>query len=273
VAQLAEDLRRHLEGEPVLARDATWTYVARRFAARHRTVLGLAAALVITAVLFGTVSTYFWLEAEGSREQTEVALTTAEQQREAKEGAVEFLRDLLYEAAPAGEEEAYERSMLILLTRAEETLDEEEPLTQAELLRAIGQVYQEWGQLDRANNVWARAADIVRVDLPNETETLAKFLNNRAALDYRLGDYAAAVEGYREALAIKRAAPTEEKGRYDIPKSLNNLANAMRKNGEIEGLESIFIEALELRMAEDPPNDLSIARSLRSLGVHYHDQG
>jgi non-specific serine/threonine protein kinase/serine/threonine-protein kinase len=49
--QLSEDIRRHLDDEPVMARPASAAYRAGKFAARHRT--GVMAAALIAAALFG----------------------------------------------------------------------------------------------------------------------------------------------------------------------------------------------------------------------------
>lgn len=49
---LAADLRRHLAGEPVLARPPSWRYRAGRFVARHRA--GVAASLAAVLALLGT---------------------------------------------------------------------------------------------------------------------------------------------------------------------------------------------------------------------------
>jgi non-specific serine/threonine protein kinase/serine/threonine-protein kinase len=48
--QLAEDIRRHLDGLPVAARKGTWNYRAGKFARRHRTVVGAATVVLITLV-------------------------------------------------------------------------------------------------------------------------------------------------------------------------------------------------------------------------------
>jgi eukaryotic-like serine/threonine-protein kinase len=51
VAELAADLRRHLEGQPVAARRGTWRYRAWKLARRHRTAA--AASLAVAVVLAG----------------------------------------------------------------------------------------------------------------------------------------------------------------------------------------------------------------------------
>ena len=55
-AALAEDLRRHLRAEPVLAGPGTWGYRLNRLAYRHRT--GLAVALALLAVAIGIFSVF-----------------------------------------------------------------------------------------------------------------------------------------------------------------------------------------------------------------------
>jgi len=53
--QLAADLRRYLEGKPVLARKDSWNYRAGKFVRRHRVAVS-AAALVVLLVIVGVVA-------------------------------------------------------------------------------------------------------------------------------------------------------------------------------------------------------------------------
>ena len=56
VDQFSEDVRRHLEGLPVLARRDTWNYRAAKFIRRHRAAVG-AAALTFLALVAGVIGT------------------------------------------------------------------------------------------------------------------------------------------------------------------------------------------------------------------------
>ena len=58
VDQLSEDLRRYIEGRPVLARKDTLSYRARRFVTRHR--FGVAAAVLVALLLAATTGTALW---------------------------------------------------------------------------------------------------------------------------------------------------------------------------------------------------------------------
>jgi len=58
VEQLAEDIRRHLDGRPVTARKGTFRYRASKFIRRHRVTV--AAAVVVALALLGGVSGVAW---------------------------------------------------------------------------------------------------------------------------------------------------------------------------------------------------------------------
>ena len=57
VEQLAEDIRKHLDGRPVTARKSSWTYKTGKFIRRHKTGMA-AAALILIAVTGGITATF-----------------------------------------------------------------------------------------------------------------------------------------------------------------------------------------------------------------------
>ena len=62
-SELAADVQRHLEGEPVLARAPTFRYRLGKFARRHRAQI-VASALIMATLIAGLIgTTTFWLEA------------------------------------------------------------------------------------------------------------------------------------------------------------------------------------------------------------------
>lgn len=70
VAALVEDLRRHLRHEPITARPPSTWYQARKFARRHRGLVGGAAATAL-ALLVGLIAALYW--AYRASENAEVA--------------------------------------------------------------------------------------------------------------------------------------------------------------------------------------------------------
>ncbi len=93
-AMLADDLRRLVAGEPVLARPDTWTYRSAKFVRRNRALV-VATALVIAGLSTGLVVAWMqYSEAELARRQAESdrrvaddARRSAESEREAAEAA------------------------------------------------------------------------------------------------------------------------------------------------------------------------------------------
>lgn len=57
-AQLAEDIRRHLDGMPVIARPASLAYRSKKFISRYKTGV-IAATLTLILLLIGIISTYW----------------------------------------------------------------------------------------------------------------------------------------------------------------------------------------------------------------------
>jgi serine/threonine protein kinase/TolB-like protein len=75
VAELAADLRRHLEGRPVAARRGTWRYRAGKIVRRHRAVA--AASLLATAAVLAGLGLERWHRATSSPQPSPMASSTA----------------------------------------------------------------------------------------------------------------------------------------------------------------------------------------------------
>ena len=132
VGELTEDLRRHLEGQPVSARHATLLYRTRKLLRRHR--LGVAAgALVLASLATGLAlarreasrATRARLEAEAAGRATAAALERAEQEREIAVHVNDFLQEVLASADPVvgGRELTVVEMVARAATRLEELRD------------------------------------------------------------------------------------------------------------------------------------------------------
>lgn len=96
VEALAADLRRHLAGEPVLARPPHWRYRAGKFIGRHRLGLSAAAAIVLALGAGLVTTTWQWLEADRQRQ-----LALAQIAR--SEAAADFAGTVVLNAADRGQ--------------------------------------------------------------------------------------------------------------------------------------------------------------------------
>jgi serine/threonine-protein kinase len=148
-AELADDLGRHLQRRPVMARGDSAGYLLRRFLARHRkSVASTAAAVVAMIGLAGFYTAE--LAAERDRAQREA--------RRAEEVSA-FLTDLFESATPErslGEWVGARELLDLGAARIEQDLASE-PSIQAALMRVLGSAYAALGLLDPASALLTRA--------------------------------------------------------------------------------------------------------------------
>ncbi|WP_386069125.1 protein kinase [Tahibacter sp. UC22_41] len=87
VRELADDLRAWLDGRPVSARPQTWTYLTRKFVARHRAAVATAA--IATLALVGTSAVALW--------QAHVAVQQRERAQQRFAEVRRFANNLLFD--------------------------------------------------------------------------------------------------------------------------------------------------------------------------------
>jgi serine/threonine-protein kinase len=158
VQSMADDLRRHLNDEPVSARPDSLVYRAVKFARRNRG--GVAAAGLVTAAVLAGLVGVAWQAREAGRQRdaarTQLARATA---------ANEFSTFLLSVAAPSGKNFTVSE----LLDQGEALVDKQfahDDALRAEMLATLGQQFmlsERWDRatpiLERADEIAARTAD------------------------------------------------------------------------------------------------------------------
>ncbi|MCP4654609.1 MAG: tetratricopeptide repeat protein, partial [bacterium] len=185
VEQLAEDVRRHLEGLPVLARRGTWTYRARKFVRRRR--WGIAAALVVVGL--SLTSTVLWRRAEHEHIRADRERAEAVRERTRAERVSEFLQDLFKSANP----DAAQGGTLTVREILDQGRDrlatglEDEPELRAELAGTLGDVYRNLGLYDEALELLEDSLRIRRRRHPEGHPDLVVDLNDLASVYYYVG--------------------------------------------------------------------------------------
>ena len=133
-SELAEDVRRHLRFEPVVACPPTTLYKANRFVRRNRLVV-VAGSLIAGALLLGLVL-------------TSLALSRARAEAERANQVTDFLELQVQELSPFAVRRATTTERM--LDRAVERMEAElvgQDLVQARLMRRIGQGYRDLGSV------------------------------------------------------------------------------------------------------------------------------
>ncbi|MEM7755117.1 MAG: serine/threonine-protein kinase [Planctomycetota bacterium] len=263
-AALAEDLRRVLHHQPILARPASTTYHLAKFARRNKLLVAAAGAAVL-ALLAGVVaSTVFALNANTERKNTEQALAFQSQMlrgivpHEMGLGVVEALRSDVRRqdrAAVAAFDEALAginyadlaRGVLDdnILSRAAETLDTDyadRPRLEASLRMSLGEVYAQIDMFEAAFAQFERAADLIDANGGTESAAFAQAANYAALVafwDLKLTDARAMLDRVVAARGIELdvADPTTiETGILDV---FMNMQNAPTRDQAAEYSERL----------------------------------
>jgi eukaryotic-like serine/threonine-protein kinase len=275
VLQFSEDLRRHLEGLPVLARRDTPGYRAAKFVGRHKTGVA-AAALICLSLAAGIVATL--RQARIAREERD----TARVEKAKADRINAFLQDMLgfsdTRSGSVNTKKGHDATLADMLDvagpRAENELNDQ-PAVKAEMLRTIGVAYTIQPRFDLAEH-YLRAA--LNTDLKlygSEHQETAKTLHLLGVAFGNKGDYKGAEQFQRQALAIYSKQPKDENlDARSFAETLSTLGLlAMRIDGKYEEAESLLLEAVSLAPRLKGKDRALVAHALNFLAALYSDRG
>jgi serine/threonine protein kinase len=175
VEALADDLSRHLLGQPVRARQGDWRYNSAKFLRRHLlAVAGVAAAFLGLALFAGVM---FW-----ENHRIELARDATAQERDRAQQVSAFLVDVFSQADPFNAQ-GKEPTAKDLLDRGAEKISGNlglQPEVRAQLLESIGLAYRRQGLSERAIPLFEQAVAIRRQERPLDNSHVAVALANLA---------------------------------------------------------------------------------------------
>ncbi len=299
--RLAEDVRRHLEKRPILARPTTWSYRTGRFIMRHR--LAVAAASVVVAVVLGGGVLYA-LQAQ-----------RVQRERDTAEQVVSFRMERFSVADPS-ESRGNSITAREILDRGAARIEADlagQPDVQARMLDAMGGVYRSLGLYERSQSLLERALGVREAldgrrtleaaatmsrlaetlrdrSKPTDAEPLvrdaleirralagprdplvARSLNALGTVQQALGRQDQALQSYEEALGILR-----ERGQIQSAEAgsvYHNIANVYRDRQDYDKGVPAAREALRIRRAVLGADAPQVAASVTTLGQLLDNHG
>jgi serine/threonine-protein kinase len=257
VEALADDVRRHRSGHPVLARRQTVMYRARRFARRHRWKLATAAAALLAISAYAVTVTV-------QRGRVERALAQATVETQKAEQVADLLLGMF---ATSGQGRGFgdavtARELLDRgLARARELAAQ--PAVQGQLLHLLGEMYASLGDNATAREVLTDALASRRRGLGGEHPDVAMTLHSLAIAAADGGDFDAAIAAQREALAIRRRVL----GRADslTLRTMFSLAHSLHQSGNAAEARPLFDEWA--RVVSSRPPEATEARAEELLNL------
>ena len=284
VDQFSEDIRRHLEGLPVIARKDTFGYRSAKFVKRNRAGV-IAATLIIVSLIAGLIAT-LWQSRIARAERAEAELRFNDVRRLANSFLFEFHDAIenLPGSTPARE---------LVVKRALEYLDSlaqkssSDPSLQRELATAYQRVADIQGNQYSAHSgdtegalTNYRKALAIRETLvaarPNDTEVrreLAESCDKLGDISELKGDLSGALEFYRRSLSIRSALsetePTNALLRQDLAISYDSIGDTLVKMDDAQSALDNVRKALAIResLSAADPNNLN---AKRNLAISYY---
>ena len=194
---LADDLRRYLKDEPVAARPATTFYTIRKFARRHRVLVG-SLALVMTTLVAAVVV-------------TGAALVRSNEAVKRSDRVNRYLRGML-QLDPAqirGRDLSALRLLLDSAVKKSGVLDED-PISKAAVEAILANAYWEFGYPSEARPLLEVAYPILRERAGKSHHDTLFAMDALAILRMHAMEYASAEALLRESILLRRAAQGED---------------------------------------------------------------
>ena len=186
VAQFSEDIRRYLDGRPVIARKDTITYRTSKFVVRHKLAVA-AAVLILLTIVGGSIAAL--REANDARRERDFA----EQERLKAERINTFLQRMLsfsnqsYTSVwpVAQKKDVTVNQMLDRITPRVEAELKDQPAVRGQILRTIGSAYASQGQYEAADKALRAALQVQRALYGEDNREVADTMLELGVLAYR----------------------------------------------------------------------------------------
>jgi serine/threonine protein kinase len=264
VAELADDLRRFAEHQPITARPDTLRYRGGKFLRRHRRSLATAAVAVL--IVSGVTGFY---TVQLARERDRAALEAAKASK-----ISELLTGLLTGADPFRTPDAQEPTVRNLLDRGAERVRVDlagQPELQAEMFTVIGRTFERMGLHDKAQPLLEQALALGRGVFGADHEKVAQSLNDLGVLQRQAGRLPESQALLEESLAMRRRLFGNVN--KDVAVTLVELARVLKDRGHNPEAEPLIREALAVRRQVFGEGHRETATSKNELGLLLWEQG
>ncbi|MEM7048149.1 MAG: serine/threonine-protein kinase [Acidobacteriota bacterium] len=265
-AELAADLEKHLQHEPVEAGPPSAVYRFSKLLRRHRGV-AIATLLLFLALGAGLVArTFEARRASAAAELARQSQRQAEQARDEAQQVTQFLVDLFSAADPRQTQGRQVDAIELLDLGAGELAEHFDgpPSMQATLMVTVGRVYFTLGRYRDALALAEGALNLRRAEIPPDELAIAATLHDVALYQQRSGELVAAKASEVEALAIReRLLPA---GDPAIAASLYGLAVQASMSDRLDEAVGLYGRALAIWQSSLGDETPEVARVHSSLG-------
>ena len=251
--ELAADLQRYLDHEPVLARPAGAGYRLRKYARRHRVAVGVSAGLLLLLTAFSLLQ---GLELRRTTQERD----RANQERDRAARITDFMTGMFKVADPS---EARGNSVTAreILDKASKEIGNnlaKDPEAQSQMMYVMASTYLNLGLQARAEELAKSALDArLRLFGPNDRKTLQS-MTQLGSILYHEGHYVESEKQSREAMLAERRVLGPEDP-LTLETTAHNAINQLEQGHYEEGekqLSQVF-EADSRVLGKENPQTLN----------------
>lgn len=271
ISEFAEDIKRYLEGLPVVARKATLAYRAAKFVRRNK--VGVVAASIVLLTLLGGIVATVW-QARIATAQARLAAEQrdrAETERAKAERVNAFVQEMLSSPDPLKKGgNVRVADLLADAARRADALDNQ-PEIQAEMRRTIGNTYAGLGLYDEGMKLLQAAFQTHHQLFGSHHAETARTLSNLATAARSGGNYTQAEELFSKALVARRSiAPN---GDVETAETLIEFAALLFQAGRTDESAARTNEALEMASRVTGEDHVVVANASNLLGLIKDSRG
>jgi non-specific serine/threonine protein kinase/serine/threonine-protein kinase len=240
-SDLAAEVRRYLENEPVEASPPSTLYRIQKFARRHR--VGVAAGLVVLAALLVGVA------------GTTVGLVKARSEADTARIVSEMLAGVFADLDP-GAQLGQTTSATAVLDRSADRIRgklADRPVVRARLLDTVGGAYRSFGQLERARPLLEEALELREQHLDEFDPAVGHSCTSLGWLEQRAGNYEKARALFERAVVVHET--TVGRNHHLVASNLGYLGGVHWRTGDYKEALAAFERSLDILRAIDMDND------------------
>ena len=253
-SELATDIARYLRNDPVLARPASFSYRAKKYARRHRYAVAIAAALILLLGIFSIMQS--------------IELRKIRRARDQADRITDFMTQM-FKVADPGEARGNSITAREILDKASHQIEpglSKDPETQAHMMYVIAEVYDNLGLFPEGQALVQRALDIQKKILGPENADTLRSASLLAKLLLHEGHDVEAEKLQSETLDIQRRKLGPE--HPDTLTSMRRLAAIWGWQGRISDaakLQRALLEIDRRRLGPEDPETLVLTTGLASI--------
>lgn len=257
--EMAEEIKRHLSGMPILARPDSSLYRLNKFLKRHR------AAAMVGCIGFILVIALSLVHTIQLTEQRDLAIL----ERQKAEEVMDFLIGL-FEVSDPSESKGETITARDLLDSGSKQIQSQlssQPQVQQSLQRVLGEVYYKLGIESHAKQLLSETLKSQVALLGEKHLDVAKTQKALAVLHQERAEYEQAETLFQQALKTQRELLSVEN--FELVKTINAIGFFEQTRSNFDAAEANYFEALDIAKRITSLDHPQVAELMENLGGIY----